>query len=107
MSLATRREGDRIVIAVTGDLDMVGAPQLVLAADAALAVTGVSGIDIDLSIATFLDSSGINALIVINRAAAAQSKTLVVLTPGIQARKVLRLTSVDSVLTIEPPSAHT
>jgi anti-anti-sigma factor len=104
MSLESRREGDRIVFALAGELDFAAASELVDAARTALADPGASELDIDLSKVTFVDSTGLGALIEINNTAASQNKRLVLLKPAAQARKLLRMTNVESTLTIEHQS---
>jgi anti-sigma B factor antagonist len=101
MSLASRREGDRIVIVVAGEIDMATVADLNHAARNALAGPDVAEVGIDLSMVTFVDSTGLGALAEINAAAAAQNKMLILLRPGTQVRKLLRMTNVESILTIE------
>jgi anti-sigma B factor antagonist len=101
ISLESSREGDRIVIALAGELDLASASGLVDAARTALAGPGVSELHIDLSQVTFVDSTGLGALVEVNSSAAAQEKRFVLLNPAAQARKLLRTTNVESTLTIE------
>ena len=67
-------------LTVRGELDLVSAPQLGRAVDGILEA-GPTGLIVDLSPTTFLDSSGARELMRIARAAAAAGVTLHVVAP--------------------------
>jgi anti-anti-sigma factor len=71
MSLESRQEGDRIVIVVSGALDIESGPELSAFAQLAIGHPHASRIDIDLSPMSFVDSTGLGVLVTINSAAAA------------------------------------
>jgi anti-anti-sigma factor len=101
-SLELRHEDDRAVVVVTGALDIATAAELVSLAAAAVAEPQVTRLDVDLAMVTFVDSTGLAALVKINNAASAAGKALVLVKPRRQARQVIRLTQLDSVFTLEP-----
>jgi anti-sigma B factor antagonist len=59
--VATRREGDGVVVALSGELDLAGERQLEAAIDAARESGGP--LTIDLSDLAFIDSSGLRVLV--------------------------------------------
>jgi anti-anti-sigma factor len=64
------------VITLTGDIDMASAPTIAKTAAAAIAVSPASGVTLDLAAVTFIDASGLSALLTIRQAAACNNKTL-------------------------------
>ena len=92
--------GDGIVVKVLGEVDMSGAPHLLGAVlCAALAHPG-STIVLDLDEVTFMDSSGIRAVVEAERRLRDQQAHLVVARPQRNVRRVFDITGVDSVLDI-------
>jgi anti-sigma B factor antagonist len=78
-------------IQVTGYLDMETAPQLLeMATVASTEVTGT--LRIDLSGVNFIDSSGINALVMLKADADRAHRVLVLENPSERVRRVLELT---------------
>ncbi len=63
VSVTTLRHGRNATVAVTGDVDLATAPAVDTAIEAAASARDVSGITVDLSQVTFLDSSGISVLL--------------------------------------------
>ncbi|MDP9255602.1 MAG: STAS domain-containing protein [Actinomycetota bacterium] len=92
--------GGRSVVAVAGELDIAGAPQL-LSAVASLARPGTDAIAIDLSALTFIDSSGINALRSAVRSANARGVGAIVAAPSERVKRVLELVKLADVLRLE------
>ncbi|MEW9550900.1 STAS domain-containing protein [Nonomuraea sp. NPDC050783] len=87
-----------VALALSGDLDHASVPQLTALAFA----EGYRRIDVDLSALTFIDSSGLAALVRLQqRAAAAQAVVhLVALTPYL--RGLLAMTAVDRIFILPP-----
>jgi anti-anti-sigma factor len=86
----SERDG-RATLVVTGEIDLVTAPYL---RDELAAVVGGAGSTtvVDLSGVTFIDSSGLGALIDARTAIDATDATLVLLNPSGPCRRVLELT---------------
>lgn len=99
--VSSRLEAGRTVVAVTGELDMATAPDL----DRALAGAtdgGATGIVVDLSACTFIDSTAITTLLRRHRGLADGkgdgAHGLTVAGAGGQVRPTLELASVDEVI---------
>ena len=96
--------GGASAIAVTGELDIETAPQLSEEVELAVWST-VGAFVLDLSGLTFLDSSGLHALLRARAFLAREDRPLVLICPPGQARRVLDLASVlDTFVTY--PSAE-
>ena len=97
--------GGASAIAVAGELDLETAPQL--SEEVELAVWGTVGAFVlDLSGVTFLDSSGLHALLRARAFLAREDRPLVLVCPPGPARRVLDLASVlDTFVTYTSPEA--
>lgn len=85
-SVSTRDLPDRHIVALRGELDLVTAEGLT---DALVEIAG-STLVVDLSDLTFMDSSGIGALVVARRRIMSSGQgELVLARPGANVRKVL------------------
>lgn len=94
-------EGDRVSVRVTGDVDLATADKVGVALDDALAKAGRE-IWVDLSAVTFLDSTGIRALVQGHRRADTQGVRLYVHGAQQWVAKVLEVTGVGPLLA--PPA---
>lgn len=83
----------------TGRLDAQAAPAARQALEA-LAAGGARRIVVDLAGVTFLDSSGLGALVAGLKAARARGAELRLAAPGAQVRELLRLTALERVFPI-------
>jgi anti-sigma B factor antagonist len=100
MDVDINRDGDRSVIAVSGELDLWTAPELSDAALNALNEAGCHRLALDLSGLRFIDSSGINALIEIRDATRNAHAVLQITGVSPRVAEVLRLTAVDHLFDI-------
>jgi anti-anti-sigma factor len=91
----------RAIVAVSGELDLSKAPEL-LDAIAALGDAGTNAVVIDLSELTFIDSSGISALIKAGRETRARGGSVVVAAPTVNVRRVFEIVRLADVLSLEP-----
>jgi anti-sigma B factor antagonist len=93
------REGVGI-IRVAGDLDLTNALEL---QDVFLALLsdGARGLVIDCKELTFIDSTGLNALVSANRAANLQFGTVTIRNPSPMVVRLLQVTGLDRFLIIE------
>lgn len=102
------QDGHTIVWA-QGEIDIVTAPALMQELTVAVRVQPCRVV-VDLTDVTFMDSTGINALVVARRRADIGSGELRLVAPCRLVRKVLRITGLDQILpvdsTIESPSAR-
>jgi anti-sigma B factor antagonist len=90
-----------VFVAVTGDLDLWSAPALEQRLGACLE-RGQGWIVVDLSRASFLDSSGLGALTNSMRRIERKGGRLVVINPDPQLRRVFELTGLQRVLNVVP-----
>jgi anti-sigma B factor antagonist len=96
-------------VAMSGDFDLAAVSAARASMESYLAADEVSEVVADLSAVTFLDSSGIGALIGCRRAAEGRGKGFRVTNPRGRIRDVLELTNVMPLLTagatFPPPSS--
>jgi anti-anti-sigma factor len=97
-AIETSTVDDALVLAVHGDVDSATAPELARAIE--LAHERTRRVVVDLRLVTFLDSSGLNALVNAKRALAArrQALDLVVVAPEGPVRRVLEITQLTGPL---------
>jgi anti-anti-sigma factor len=97
--LQIERRPEHTVLRVLGDLDLETAPRL--AAGAQPLLVGGSLV-IDLSQLTFIDSSGLSALIRINQRVRAAGHELTIISPVPRVAKAFEVTGLDQVLPLRP-----
>jgi anti-sigma B factor antagonist len=90
----------RVVVAVAGEVDLATAPQL---AECLLGITD-RDVAVDLSAVSFLDSSGVSALVAGNKALTATGHSLRTFGEQDNVRRVLEITGLDKVFHGDPPS---
>jgi anti-sigma B factor antagonist len=88
------------VLTVTGDLDLVTAPQLDDWFDR-LVVSGADTVVLDLAGVGFVDSSGLRALVTGHKALHAASARLVVRSPNQSTRRLFDMTGLSTVIGVE------
>ncbi|MFD7133878.1 ANTAR domain-containing protein [Streptomyces sp. NPDC059894] len=92
--IAVRSEGDRVVVAVRGELDLRSAERLAHALRAALAAAA-DGVDLELGEVEFCDCSALNMLISLRGQGLEQGKALSIRSAGPVVRRLLELTGTD------------
>ncbi|MFI1165443.1 STAS domain-containing protein [Streptomyces sp. NPDC020801] len=90
-AIDSRMDGDRVVVAVRGELDLDAGQTFQRALREALG-RSVRGIDLDLSGVGFCDCSALNILISLRHRALAQGKTIVVCATSPVSERLLHLT---------------
>ena len=92
-------ERDQVVAHVRGEVDLYTAPKL---RERLMAATdGVNRLVLDLREVTFLDSTGISVIVSVLKRMREGGGDLVLRSPTEAVRKVLEMTRLDNVLTIE------
>lgn len=86
---------------VSGEVDVATCSELREIGEKSILVEGCSGIRIDLGQVTFIDSSGIGALIAIRNAADSAGVPVVFANPSSKVLSVLNITRLSDVFTIE------
>ena len=77
------RQGESVVASVFGEIDLATAPALVTAVEGALATSpATERVVVDLTEVTFLDSSGLNALVRLEKQLAERSVQLRIVSPS-------------------------
>jgi anti-anti-sigma factor len=99
--------GFRCVLNVAGEVDIATAPSLTAALQAASA-SCEREIWIDLTGVTFMDLSGVHALLAVSDQVRHDGRRLAVIAPGGSVRRLLELTGVDRILGVvaDRTSAH-
>ena len=90
--------GDTVVVRPSGEVDRETADAFRNAMLDAVAEPGAPRVEVDLAGVSFLDSSGVGALLVAHRAADAAGRTLVARDPVALVRTVLEITNVARLL---------
>jgi anti-sigma B factor antagonist len=93
-------EHDEPIISARGEVDIATSGELEDQVMGALGGTG-SRLVVDLAEVTFIDSSGLNALVRGRRAAAEQGARLILRAPGPQVRTALQASALDGVFEME------
>ncbi|MFF8601424.1 STAS domain-containing protein [Streptomyces sp. NPDC015232] len=101
LEIETRRVGEAVVCALSGDLHLDNEGELREALARALDVAPTL-LAVDLSAVALLTSSGLNVLLTTRRHALARKVPFVAVAPSPLARRVLRITRADLVLPVYP-----
>jgi anti-sigma B factor antagonist len=91
------REGDRAVVTVSGEIDIATAGQ-VREALLRAGETGAPEVVVDLSDVSFMDSTGLNALVVAHKAIGGDGRRLVIVCPDGPARRAIDVSGLHEVL---------
>lgn len=94
---------EALIVQVQGEVDIHTSPALESALQEAVN-DGKSAVWVDLSDVSFMDSSGLGALIASLRVAKANSKELVLVSPQPAVNRVLAMTGLDKVFSIRAAS---
>jgi anti-sigma B factor antagonist len=104
IAIAVHREGDNVVVNVRGEVDVTGATELGgVVAD--LVEDGASCLILDLSEVTFLDSTGLSVLVAGRNQCLAVAGDLKLRDPSPAAWKVLNITGLDEVFSLDATEA--
>lgn len=87
------REGERVVVTVSGEVDMATAPRLRAALERA---SGAAEVRVDMRAVTFMDSTGLSALVSAHQALA----RLVIVCPPGPGRRALEVSGLMGLLEI-------
>jgi anti-sigma B factor antagonist len=93
-----QREDGAVVLSVIGEVDLHTAPELRAAVRSAFADPRTTQLRVDLAGVSFLDSTGVSALVTGHGEAGKRGIPLVVTNPQPQVLKVLRIVGLDDVL---------
>ena len=94
----TRADGSRVTVIVAGEVDMLSMPHLADVLSAAIAECE-SGVDVQMSAVTFIESTGLRCLVEGRSKADRQGVDFVVVEPSDWVRQLLAKTSLEHLLT--------
>jgi anti-sigma B factor antagonist len=100
ISITVSVDGDRCELRIAGDVDVESADHVAAVGLLHLTDTDVHSLVIDLSGVTFIDSSGIGALVRIRNIALEFDKQLALRSPSERVSKILKITALDQVFEI-------
>lgn len=100
--LDTHRDGQEMVVVMSGEIDIATAPTLSSAATAGLTQCDVASLRLDMSGVSFLDSSGLGVLTKLHQNAAQCGKSMIVWRPQPGPRRIIELAALHTLLVIEP-----
>ncbi|MEU1192917.1 ANTAR domain-containing protein [Streptomyces sp. NPDC005859] len=100
--IGVRPDGDRVLVAVRGDLDLDSAERLEHALCAALGAS-VRGVDLDLGGVEFCDCSALNVLLGVREQGLEQGKTVALRTVGPAVARLLTLTGTRTLFDVPCP----
>jgi len=106
LSIEVTRSGGSAAITVVGEVDMASAPSLRKILGGCID-EGCRKIRLEMSEVSFMDSSGIAALLSAKQRIDEGDGELVLSNPSRNVRRVLELTALNSVFTITPAEADT
>jgi anti-sigma B factor antagonist len=101
LKVSSRSQGDRTVLALAGEIDLYTAPRLQSELTRALAAADPAQIVVDMSDVDFCDSTGMNVLLAAHRLASERGGDLVLARPRAAVRKILEVTGLHSVFTVQ------
>jgi anti-sigma B factor antagonist len=104
VDILVERSGDATRLRLTGDLDLSSADELRGAGLRALREPDCRRLLVDMSEVPFMDSTGVGVLVELRNAGLPQGRALVIAEPSERVREVLRLTAMDQVFDVAPPS---
>jgi anti-sigma B factor antagonist len=100
LRVSSRSQGDHIVLALVGEIDLYTAPRLQSELTSALSDGKSAQIVVDMSGVEFCDSTGMNVLLAAHRVATERGGGLALAAPRSSVRKILEVTGLQSVFAI-------
>lgn len=94
------KDGDGFTITICGEIDLSNDHDLVCAARLALSSARCATLTLDLAGVTFMDCSGLTALLTINSACEQRSAVLTITNANSSVRQLVKLADLDGVLNL-------
>ena len=94
--LTIRREGVEVVVAVGGELDLASAPEVARAMRELLEDQADLGVVLDLGAVTFIDSSGVSAILDARNALCGRNGRFTISHPSAAVQRVFHILGLDS-----------
>lgn len=106
LNVSSRSHGDDAIVIAAGEIDLYTAPRLHTALSAVIAkATPKSRVTVDMSGVEFCDSTGMNVLLSCLRQVRERGGELELAAPRPAVMKILQVTGLDSVFTIDSQPA--
>lgn len=103
MAIETIRTSDEISVIVNSELDLTSIADFKTAVDRAIETREQRRLVIDLQGTNYIDSAGLEQLLIANRKLTSQAERLLVkVAPGSQPQTVLTITGFSAVMDVEP-----
>ncbi len=102
LTVETAREDGEILVRLTGELDMYTSPTLQERLEQLIAEAASQVVVLDLSQLTFIDSSGLSAMVMASRRLRDRGGELSLSGPSPAARRVLEITGISTVIPVRP-----
>jgi anti-sigma B factor antagonist len=100
VAIAVHREADRVVVDIGGEVDVIGAAEL----DGVvreLVAEGAADLVLDLADVTFIDSTGVSALVAGRTLCQSHDGDLTLRAPSPRAWRVLTITGLDAIFDVD------
>ena len=92
------REGTSCVVTLAGEIDLAVSPEIIELGLAMIETADASDVLVDMGQVTFLDSTGIGALVTIRNAATARGLPVRVAHAPLRVRRILGIAGMDALL---------
>jgi anti-sigma B factor antagonist len=100
VAIAVHREDDKVVVDIRGEVDVIGAAELSgVVRD--LVAEGATDLILDLADVTFLDSTGVSALVASRSLCRSHDGDLTLRAPSPRAWRVLTITGLDGIFAVD------
>lgn len=101
LQVSSRSQDDQVILSLSGEIDLYTAPRLQAELGAALTAGDQPHIVVDMSGVDFCDSTGMNVLLAAHRSARERGGDLTLTAPRPAVRKILQVTGLEGVFTIQ------
>lgn len=102
LNVSSRSQGDHVVVTAAGEIDLYTAPKLQADLAGIIEATPAARVVIDMSGVEFCDSTGMNVLLSALRQVRERGGELELAAPRPAVMKILQVTGLDAVFTINP-----
>ncbi len=100
MHIETRTEKDTLIVTVKGELDLVIAEKFKITVEEALERSRAKNLVLDLEGVSFIDSSGLGAILGRYKTVTGQHGSMSIVNPQAPVKKILELSGILRILTI-------
>ncbi|MDP9071450.1 MAG: STAS domain-containing protein [Actinomycetota bacterium] len=102
LTVESIQENGEVLVCLAGELDMYTAPALQERLEEVIAEPGTSAVVLELSRLSFIDSSGLSAIVMASRKLGDRGGELNLSGPSPAVRRVLEITGISTVIPVRP-----